>query len=63
MVILPEMTPETIYCCAQTYARTTDSPAEYCENEVNDYGDLCDAHDAGARMDDDYDRYLQSKED
>lgn len=59
-IILPEMESETIYCSAQTYARTFDSPAEYCTNEVADYGDLCPAHDAGDRADADYDTYLES---
>lgn len=54
---------ETIYCSAQTYRQTRDTPAEYCENEVPDEGDLCDSHDSDARMDDDYDRYLQSRDD
>ncbi|MDQ5860644.1 MAG: hypothetical protein M3536_00065 [Actinomycetota bacterium] len=53
----------TIYCPAQTYRQTRDEPAEFCETEVEDYGDLCPAHDADARMDDDYDRYKDSLED
>lgn len=63
MVILPEMTPEVIYCAAQTFRGWGLEPSEYCENEVDDYGDLCPAHDTEARDEDDYDRYLQSKED
>jgi hypothetical protein len=46
--------PEEIHCPAQTYRQTRDSPAEYCENEVADYGDLCPEHDyadAGAADD------------
>ena len=35
----------------------------YCENEVFVEGELCSEHDADARAEDDYDRYLQSKED
>ena len=54
---------ETIYCPAQTYRQTRDTPAEYCETEVENYGDLCPAHDEGARMEDDYDRYLEERED
>ncbi len=54
---------DQIYCPAQTYARTRDTPAEYCENEVADYGDLCSAHDLDARSEDEYDRYLQTKDD
>ncbi len=38
-------TPDPIYCPAQTYARTRDEPAEFCETEVADYGDFCPAHD------------------
>ena len=38
------MTVETIYCPAQTYRQTRDEPAEFCENEVADYGDLCHLH-------------------
>ena len=53
----------TIYCPAQTYRQTRDEPAEFCENEVTEEGDLCSDHDADARMDDDYDRYLQSRDD
>jgi hypothetical protein len=54
---------DPIYCTAQTYASTRLEQAEYCENEVTEEGDLCSAHDADARMDDDYDRYLQSRDD
>lgn len=54
---------DRILCPARTYPQTPFEPAEYCENEVEDYGDLCPAHDADARMDDDYDRYLQSRDD
>ena len=60
MVILPEMTAEVIYCPAQTYARTRDSPAEFCENEVEDYGDFCAQHDEDDRADADYDNYRES---
>lgn len=57
------MSAEVIYCPAQTYRQTRDEPAEFCETEVEDYGDFCPAHDADARMEDDYDRYLQSRDD
>ena len=46
-IILPEMTAETIYCPAQTRpARlyVDPEPAEYCTNEVEDYGDYCEEH-------------------
>lgn len=55
---------DPIYCPAQTFAgRMYDdpAPAEYCENEVDEEGELCADHDADARMDDDYDRYLEAK--
>ena len=51
---------EVIYCPAQTYRATRDMPAEYCENEVADYGDLCARHDAIDRSDADYENYLES---
>lgn len=41
------MSAETIYCPAQTRAARMyedPEPAEYCENEVADYGDLCPEH-------------------
>ena len=40
--------PEVIYCPAQTVAArmyVDPTPAEYCENEVADYGDYCPEHD------------------
>ena len=52
-----------IYCTAQTYRGNRFEPSEYCENEVFAEGELCSVHDAEARCEDDYDRYLQSKED
>lgn len=61
MVILPEMAPETIYCHAQTYAVTRDSPAEYCTEEVADYGDLCAKHEEDDRADELYEAYLEAK--
>lgn len=54
---------DPIFCPAQTYRQTRDEPAEYCMTEVASEGDLCGIHDADARMDDEYDRYLQDKED
>jgi hypothetical protein len=54
---------EPIYCPAVTYRATRDTPRELCETEVAEEGDLCSTHDADARMDDDYDRYLEAKED
>jgi len=35
---------EPIYCPAQTYPRTRFEPAEFCETEVEDYGDFCPVH-------------------
>lgn len=51
---------DLIFCPAQTYRQTRDTPAEFCENEVEDYGDLCPAHDEEDRADADYDNYLES---
>jgi hypothetical protein len=34
-----------IYCTAQTFRATREEPSEYCENEVDDHGDLCADHD------------------
>jgi hypothetical protein len=51
---------DVIYCPAQTYARTRDTPAEYCETEVAEYGDFCPAHEDEDRADADYDNYLES---
>ena len=54
------MTPDPILCPAQTYPQTRDSPREFCENEVEDYGDLCARHDEADRAEADYDNYLES---
>jgi hypothetical protein len=54
---------DPIYCTAQTYPPTRLWPAEWCETAVDCEGDLCSEHDVDARMEDDYDRYLQMKED
>ena len=35
---------ETYFCPVETYAQTRESPAEYCENEVPEEGDLCEIH-------------------
>lgn len=51
---------DPIYCAAQTYRATRDNPAEYCETEVEDHGDLCARHDDDDRSDTDYDNYLES---
>ena len=54
------MCADPIYCPAQTYPSTPFEPAEYCENEVAEYGDLCPKHDEEDRADADYDNYLES---
>ena len=54
---------EKIYCPAQTYRATRDSPAEHCENEVEDFGDLCPEHDEGDRADALYDAWRDSQHD
>jgi hypothetical protein len=55
---------ETFYCPEQTFAgRMYDDPqpAEHCENEVDNEGDLCPQHDEDDRSDELYDRYLDEK--
>jgi len=52
---------EPIYCPAQTYRATLDSPAEFCENEVEQEGDLCDRHDEDDRADELHEAWLESK--
>lgn len=52
---------ETILCPAQTYRATRDNPAEFCETEVDDYGDLCSKHDEDDRSDEAYEAYLESR--
>lgn len=55
------MTDGPAYCTAQTYRRTRDNPAEYCETEVEQEGDYCERHDEDdRRMDADYEYYLES---
>jgi hypothetical protein len=51
---------DPIYCPAQTYAGSRFEPKEFCETEVEEYGDFCPAHDAEDRADADYDNYLES---
>jgi len=55
--------PDPIYCPAQTYRQTRDSPAEYCENEVPDYGDLCPIHEDHDRADEAYERMRDARYD
>ena len=52
---------DKIFCHAQTYRATRDSPAELCETEVDDYGMLCSVHDEDDRADELYEQYLESK--
>lgn len=51
---------DPILCAAQTYRQTRDNPAEWCDELVSDYGDLCERHDEDDRSDADYDNYLES---
>jgi len=52
---------EKILCPARTYPATPFEPAEFCETEVDDYGDLCAVHDEDDRSDELYEQYLESK--
>lgn len=54
---------DTIYCPAQTYRGSRFEPAEFCENEVADYGDMCSRHDEDDRSDAAYDDYQESLRD
>lgn len=54
-------TPDPIYCPAQTYARTRDTPAEYCDELVSDHGEFCDRHDEEDRADDLYDAWKEAR--
>ena len=57
------MITETIYCPAMTYRGSRFEPSEYCETEVQEYGDMCDRHDEDDRADAMYDDYLESLRD
>lgn len=55
---------ETFYCSAQTYRATRHDPAEYCEEEVDEDGDLCAGHqyeEDGPDPDDARDAWLESR--
>ena len=54
---------EKILCPAQTFRATRDTPAEHCENEVEDYGDLCPEHDEDDRSDELHEAWRDSKYD
>lgn len=54
------MTDYPTYCPAQTWPQYQYMPAEYCENEVENYGDLCARHDEDDRPDEAYDNYQES---
>ncbi|WNT44952.1 hypothetical protein SEA_ABBYDAISY_58 [Arthrobacter phage AbbyDaisy] len=55
------MTSKPIYCPRQTHPQTRDTPAEFCENEVDNEGDLCSDHEEDDRSDELYDQYLDAK--
>ena len=60
------MTDDPILCHAQTFAGrmyNDPEPASYCENEVENLGDLCSEHDEDDRADELYEQYLESKYD
>ena len=52
---------EPIFCPAQTFSGTRLEPAEYCTEEVADYGDLCARHDEDDRADELYEQYLEAR--
>jgi len=51
---------DPIYCPAQTYRQARDEPSEYCETEVDEYGDFCDKHDEDDRADADYEAWKEA---
>ena len=54
----------TIYCPAQTFAGRyyiDPEPPEWCSNEVEQEGDLCDRHNEDDRSDELYEAWLESK--
>lgn len=51
----------TSFCCALTYRQTRDNPAEYCDNDVPNVGDLCPAHEEDDRSDDAYERFREDQ--
>ena len=57
------MTVNPIYCPAQIFPATRLEPAEYCENEVEDYGDLCPEHEESDRADEAYERMRDARYD
>jgi hypothetical protein len=59
----PPTNSDPIFCPTQTYRQTRDSPAEYCTEEVADYGDLCPKHEEDDRADEAYDAYKESRYD
>ena len=54
---------EPIYCPAQTFAGSRLEPREFCENEVAEYGDLCELHDEQDRADEAYEAWKESRYD
>ncbi len=53
------MTPDPLYCPAQTYRGSRLEPSEYCEELVESDGDFCPAHEEEDRSDDEYERYRE----
>lgn len=62
-IILPEPQPDPIYCPAQTYRQTRETPGEYCETEVAEYGDLCELHDEQDRAEEAYENWKEARYD
>ena len=54
---------EQIFCPAQTYRGSRLEPAEFCETEVEEYGDLCSKHEEDDRADEAYDRERDARYD
>ena len=55
------MSDEPIYCPAQTFVGNRIEPPEFCDNEVDDHGDLCQIHEEADRADEEYEQYLEDR--
>lgn len=58
------MSAEAFYCGVETRAASMyvdPEPAEFCEEEVENQGDLCTRHEEDDRADADYDDYREAQ--
>ena len=57
------MSTETIYCPTMIYRQSFHAPDEYCENEVEDYGQFCPKHEADNRAEHDRESLMEAARD